>query len=161
MSQVFHGVVLRTSGAQAKVLFGSIDSVITLRLVQLDKDVFGIYARRHTDYPGDLSQVSRQLAKIPNELGRIAAELSRSTGEALLYWYDSRVGALYQLFENGEMTRESNPENYRKVWGSADALESIGARSDLHAVIENCFLYDSLEPLEVRAPKPRHWETRK
>src|SRR5262245_50807050 len=111
MSQVFHGVVVRSSEPEARALFATLDSRVPLRLVRLDDDVFGIYARRGAeDYPGDLRRVSAQLARIPGELQRIAAQVSLAAGAALFYWYDSRVGSWDQLFERGQMTRECKPD---------------------------------------------------
>ena len=115
MSQVFHGVAVRSSEPEARALFATLDSRVPLRLVRLDDDVFGIYARRRADdFPGELRRVSTQLARMPGELQRIADQLSRATGAALFYWYDTRVGPWYQLFEHGQMTRD------RIKMGSAD-----------------------------------------
>ena len=73
MSHLFQGIILRCSEPAARALFSSLDSRIPLRLVRLDDDVFGIYAR--------------QDPKAPAELQRIASRVSRSAGAALFYWY--------------------------------------------------------------------------
>src|SRR5262245_6873675 len=150
MSQVFHGVVVRSSEPEVRALFAALDSRVPLRLVQLDEGVFGVYAQRRGDGSGDLQRISKQLARIPGELQRIAAELSRTTRSALFYWYDSRVGDWYQLFEHGEMTRELVADEHpRDTW---DPLEAIGARRSLHEVVESAFLYDTLDPLAESRP---------
>lgn len=154
MSLVFHGVVVRSSEPEARALFASLDSRLPLRLVRLDDDVFGIYARRRADVPGELRRISAHLARIPRELQRIAAQLSRATGAALFYWYDTRVGDWYQLFEHGQMTRELDPCNRsRDSWGKGDPLEAIGARRSLHKVVEDAFQYDSLDPVADNRPE--------
>jgi hypothetical protein len=141
MSQVFHGVVVRCSEPEARALFASLVPRLPLRLVRLDDEVFGIYA-------------SRDYAKAPRELQRIAAQLSHTTGAALFYWYDTRVGDWYQLFEHGLMTRELDPcSRSHDSWGKGDPLEAIGASRSLHNIVEEAFLYNILEPLAENRPE--------
>jgi hypothetical protein len=169
MSQVFHGVVVRISEPEARALFATLDSrlpLLPLRLVRLDDDVFGIYVRRRADEPCELRRISAQLARIPGELQRIAAQLSHAAGAALLYWYDSRVGGWCQLFEHGRMARELRPDDPPDSWGKGDPLAAIGARRSLDKVVEEAFLYDTLEPLAVKRPEwagaePHRSETRR
>ena len=74
MSQVYHGVIVRSSEPEARALFAPLDSgvpLFPLRLVRLDEDVFGIYIQRRTDVSRDLQRISAQLQRIPGELQRM------------------------------------------------------------------------------------------
>jgi len=145
MSLVFHGIVARSSESTIRGLFDSLESGLPLRLVRLDDGVFGIYAKSQSD--------------APRELERIVAVVSKVTGIALYYWYDSRVGHWYQLFENGQMTRELHPfEPSCKSWGKGDPLEAVGLSASFHGVVEEAFLWDRPGPMANNRPE---WEEAK
>jgi hypothetical protein len=139
MSLVFHGIVVRCSEPEARALFAAVKSKLSLRLVRLDNDVFGVYTER-----GQLAFGALQ---------RIATQFSNARKAALLYWSDTRVSSWFQLYEHGRMTRELNPVHSRKraraAWGGGDPLEAIGVNRALHRLVEEAFLYDILDPVAV------------
>lgn len=140
MSLVFHGVIFQSNEATARSHFTSLDSTLPLRLVRLDDGVFGIYAKRDGDAPSELQQ--------------IAGLVSQTEGLTLFYWSDSRVGPWYQLYENGQVTRELNVcDPSLNTWGDGDALEAIGVSESLHDAVEEAFLWDTPGPLLHNRPE--------
>lgn len=128
MSFAFHGVLIRTCETEARAMFASIHSHLPLRLILLKDSIYGVYAKGHPT--------------AADELRRIAAFLSEVSGVAFFYWYDNCMESWYQLYENGQLTREQvcgSPDN---TWGDGGLFDSIGGDNSLHDIVEEAFLWD-------------------
>ena len=96
MSEIFEGILCKTSVAQVEATLGSKESLLTLVAAQLSDELAVVY---RSD--------PRREGQFSAEVEDMAAALSSSLGQALLVRYDSRVGhRSSKYYVEGELARE-------------------------------------------------------
>ncbi|MGH9459689.1 MAG: hypothetical protein ACRD1X_00600 [Vicinamibacteria bacterium] len=96
MSEIFEGILCRTSVDEVAVTLGSQESPLALGTAQLDEELAVVYRND-----------PRREGQFSVELEDIAATLSSSFGQALLVRYDSRIGhRSSKYYVEGEPVRE-------------------------------------------------------
>jgi len=127
MSEVYHGVLFRVpDGADhACELFIELDTNSPLRLVAFNATLMGVYAPK---------------GEAPfEEFQRVAAQLSAVTGIAVIYFYDSRVDYIFEIFENGQLV-QSNNEDLELI---IDPFGPLEASELTDADIESVFMHEN------------------
>jgi len=168
MSEMFEGIVFRSTEPAAKQLFGNLTSALALKLVSLSANIHGIYrsASRHEVFQTEL-------------LCQYAESLSEHTQSALAVFYDNscglRTSVLFQppaqhvqYGENDEwwveLDDEGNPQidgrkfrvseflpeaEYQTIYSAIDAgLEAMRINDSISLdLLKNAFCYGKITPL--------------
>ena len=109
MSAVFEGVVISGDEAELTRAFDGLNSRLPLRLARLTHEILGIYRFEYAE---------GRLFDLP-ELERIAQELSKGFGPALVVFYDDRAHAMGSaLFAEGALLREFGEAD--EIWVRLD-----------------------------------------